>query len=453
MTERETIAAISTAPGRAAISLIRISGQAAAEIAIRLGLGRLKPRRATYGRLRHPEDGRTLDTVMATYLEGPGSYTGEDMLEIGCHGGFITPQLILDACISAGARSAHEGEFTRRAFLNGKLDLLQVEAVGDLIDARSEALHRGAIFQLERGLSERIESLRTSLLELRALMAYEIDFPDEDDGPVAPARIDADGREIQAQLNELLRFAPEGELLREGALTVIAGHPNQGKSSVFNALLGEQRAIVTEQPGTTRDAIEALLSVEGYPFRLVDTAGLRERAERVERLGIEVAQRYLECADLVLFCAEASREMDPEERAFLQSLEHGADGSDGAEVMILRTKSDLAPARRLQKREVCVSARTGEGFERLRAQLVAHAFAGLSTSGEAPLVTRRRQVRGLKRAARDMTDFLEARAAGLPAEMAVTHLEEAAAALGELLGVATTEDILDVLFRGFCVGK
>src|SRR2546422_3976900 len=228
-------------------------------------------------------------------------------VEISTHGGLLVPAEAVAALVAAGARLARPGEFTRRAVLNGKLDLLQAEATADLIDAGSPAQRRRALQQLDRGLSGRLAALRAELLELEALIAYDIDFPEEDEGPVSPARVTAAWRAVRERIAGLVATAPEGERLREGALLVIAGRPNAGKSSLFNALLGRERAIVTEVPGTTRDAIEAYAVIAGFPFRLVDTAGLRDSGDRVEEIGIEVARQYLGAADLVLVCRDAGR--------------------------------------------------------------------------------------------------------------------------------------------------
>ena len=263
MANVSTIAAISTPPGRGALAVVRVSGPDAALIATRLGLPGDEARVARHATLRHPASQEPVDDVVAVRFSGPASYTGEDMLEISCHGGSLAPQLVLEAVCAAGARQAEPGEFTRKAFLNGKVDLMQAEATLDLIEARSPAMHRAALFQLDRGLSRRIEDLREELLGLQALIAYDIDFPEEDDGPVPAVRIDEAADRLVSGLSRMLELAPEGELLRDGALTVVAGRPNAGKSSVFNALLGFERAIVTEEPGTTRDAIEGLVSVDG----------------------------------------------------------------------------------------------------------------------------------------------------------------------------------------------
>lgn len=449
MRHPDTIAAISTAPGRSALAMVRVSGPDTRAVAGRLGLGDLPPRRAVHAKVRHPGTGETVDRPVAVRFEGPASYTGEDMLELSCHGGALVPQLVLDAVCAAGARLANPGEFTRRAYLNGRMDLLQAEATLDLIDARAPAMGRAALFQLERGLSRRIEDLRKRLIELQALLAYDIDFPEEDEGPVDPVRIEESAAGLQGALVRMLELAPEGELLRDGALTVIAGRPNAGKSSIFNALLGFERAIVTEEPGTTRDAIEAMVSLSGYPFRLVDTAGLRADATRVEGLGIEVARGYLDRADLILMCVEAGRERGSDEREF------EARYAGAASVLLLRTKSDRAAADGGGAGEAGleVSAHTGEGLAELREAMLGAVFAGIRVTEDVPLVTRHRHARCLRRAERDTGAFLRARSEGLPAEVAATHLQDAVLALEELVGSVSTEDVLDAVFSDFCVGK
>ena len=455
----DTIAAVGTAPGVAALALVRLSGPDARRV-----LGALTPERdgpfpgrtPTLSRIRHPETGELLDRGLVTVFPAPASYTGEEMVEISTHGGWLVPSLVLDACVAAGARQAEAGEFTRRAYLNGKVDLVQAEAVADLVESRSRALHGAALGQLERGLSARLAALREDLVGLEALLVHHIDFPEEDEPPVPLERIVEEGRSVVRALRELLRTAPEGELLREGALTVLAGPPNSGKSSLFNALVGEERAIVTEIPGTTRDALEAVVSLGGFPFRLVDTAGLREAEEAVERLGIEVAERYLGDADLVLFCHDAPGSLEAPARAFVETW------SEGRPVVLLRTKADLREDADAEDAgggggasdgagpvaALTVSARTGRGLDELRAVLPRLVYGGLVEAGvRAPVLTRARQRRGVGKALQEVEAFVGAVEDGVPAEMAATHLRPAETALEELLGVIAPDEVLDRLFR------
>jgi tRNA modification GTPase len=377
-----------------------------------------------------------VDEVLAACFPAPRSYTGEDMVELSTHGGLVVPAAAVAAFVAAGARLAEPGEFTRRAVLNGKMDLLQAEATADLIDAGSPAQRRRALHQLERGLSGRLAALRQEVLELEGLIAYDIDFPEEDEGPVSEARVRGAWNVVRGRISDLLRTAPEGERLREGALLVIAGRPNAGKSSLFNALLGTERAIVTEVPGTTRDAIEAHAVIEGFPFRLIDTAGLRESEERVERLGIEVSRKYLAAADLVLFCEEAE---DSGRAAFLAQVR--------APVVVVRTKVDLSGGDG-------VSVVTGAGLDTLRKRLAEVAFGQLLALGDVePIVTRARHRAALERALTEIDAFGAARAAGIDAAATATHLRAAVLALDDLIGVVTPDDVLDRVFATFCVGK
>jgi len=443
----DTIAALSTPPGRSAIALIRVSGRAAFDVAARVlsPFDPGAPGRVRRSRARRPGTPEPLDDVLYAVFRAPASFTGDDLVEISTHGGLLVPAEVLGALFAAGARAAAPGEFTRRALANGKLDLLQAEAIGDLIDATAPAQRRAALDQLDRGLSARIGNLRSQVLEVEALVSYDIDFPEEDEGPVPPARVDRAVDDLRAALSAMVATAAEGGRLREGALCVIAGAPNAGKSSLFNALLGQERAIVTELPGTTRDAIEAGATCGGFPFRLVDTAGLRASDDRVERLGIEVSRRYLAAADVVLFCAEAGRSLSAEERAFLAEV--------AAPVLLVRTKADVAPAGGADG-DLAVSALTGAGLVALRDRLAALAFAQLSaTADPGPVLTRERHRAALARALEEVKEFAAARGAGLEAVVAATHLRAAATALEDLIGLVTPDDVLERVFASFCVGK
>ncbi len=448
----DVIAAIATAPGRGALAVVRVSGRGTHEL-VRPMIAPWpdRPRVVTRARVQDP-DGEPLDDAVVLRYDAPHSYTGEDAIEIITHGGGLVPALVLEALVAAGARQALPGEFTRRALLAGKMDLLQAEALADLIAAGSRAAHRTALGQLDGGLSRRVESLRDALLDLEALIAYDIDFPEEDDGPIPAARIEGAIESALAALDRLLATARAGELVREGALVVIAGAPNAGKSSLFNALLGVQRAIVTPVPGTTRDALEAVIDGGGWPLRLVDTAGLRDTDELVERLGIEVSERYLRAADLVLACAD--------DDTSLRQLVHAVGTLSGAPLLPVRTKADLvsgaagAPG---VATAIAVSAITGEGLEALLERVNAtldRAAPDLVVSGDEPLLTRARHRGAVERAREELARFREAwGGARVPAVVAAVHLRAAVGALEELVGTVGVEEVLGRLFERFCVGK
>jgi tRNA modification GTPase len=443
-----TIAAIATPPGRGALAIVRLSGRDMLTVAARL-LDRIPtaPRRAWMARVMDPDDGTILDEVVATWYAAPRSFTGEDLLEISTHGGLHVPTSVLAAAIRAGARDAAPGEFTRRAVLNGKLDLLQAEAIGDLIDARSSAAQRQALRQLDGGLSARVQALRDRIIAVESLVAYDIDFPEEGDGPVSRERIDTALEEALHAVRTLLATAEQGTLVHDGALVVLAGAPNVGKSSLFNALLGEARAIVTEIPGTTRDAIEAMLDRPRWPLRLVDTAGLRDTTDSLERLGIEVSSRYLARAALVLACGD--------DASAVANVRRLIGGSTTAPVLGVLTKSDLVPHREQITDVVPVSAHTGEGLEALLAAIdgTLAAMHGAARH-ELPGLTRARHRAAVARAIEELEAFRAAQELGaIPTSIAAIHVRHAADALDELIGVIRTDDVLDVVFRQFCVGK
>ncbi|HEU4697746.1 MAG TPA: tRNA uridine-5-carboxymethylaminomethyl(34) synthesis GTPase MnmE [Gemmatimonadales bacterium] len=442
----DSIAALATGPGRAALAVVRLDGRGAFEVAARVipGFRADRPRRATLATFRDAA-GRAIDRGLYTVFPAPHSYTGHDLVELACHGGLAVVGQLLAALHAAGARPAAPGEFTRRAVLNGKLDLVQAEAVGDLIDATAPRQTRAALARLEGGLSRRLAELREALVEAQALLSYEIDFPEEDDGPVPAATIRAGLEALAARLDRLLASAPAGERLRAGALVVLAGRPNAGKSSLFNALLGTDRALVTEIPGTTRDAVEAATSFDGWPVRLADTAGIWDSPDRIDRMGIEVSRRWLAAADLVLLCVESGRPLAPDEAAILT--DHPA--------LLVRTKADL-------HRDICdagqngvpVSVVTAEGLAHLRAAVVARVFeAGLSATDVEQAVAHERHRQALATARAEVADALGHIGATGDAVLASHHLRLAATALDELVGAIDVEQILDRVFGSFCVGK
>lgn len=438
----DPIAALATPPGRSAVAVIRLSGDGAFALAARIVRGfRATPPRTARLATFHDPAGDIIDRGLYTVFPGPDSYTGDDLVELSCHGGLLVPSRLLAAAHAAGARPAAPGEFTRRAVLNGKLDLVQAEAVGDLIDATVPAQAQVALHQLDGGLSRRLGELRVSLVDAQALLAYDIDFPGEDDGPIGPGRIAECLADVRVRIERLLAGAASGQRLREGALLVLAGRPNAGKSSLFNALLGLDRALVTEIPGTTRDAIEAHTEFLGWPVRLVDTAGLWDPSARLDLLGVEVSRRYLAAADLVLLCVEAGREVEADEAGIVA----------GRPTIVTRTKVDLHP---VAPDEIGVSAVSGEGLGALRHAAAERLFGvRVSLADLEPGLTRARHRVALGRAAAALADALPHLLPPGDAVLAAHHVREATAALDEMVGMVDIEDVLERVFGSFCVGK
>jgi tRNA modification GTPase len=444
----DSIAALATAHGRGAISVVRLSGPDALDIASQIvEPWPTEPRRATLCRILDSEGKQALDQALVTTFIAPDSFTGENLVEISGHGGHYVPAIVLETLISRGARPALPGEFTRRAVLNGKLDITQAEAIGDLVDARSGAMHRIALDQLDGGLSRRIAELREQLISVESLIAYDIDFPEEDDGPISHDRVMSEISQLEKSLDALLATIPLGEVIREGAVAVIAGLPNVGKSSLFNALLGRSRAIVTDIPGTTRDAIEGFIETKRWPLRLVDTAGLREATDVVERIGIEVSEKYLGWANVVLACGDSD--------SSLSQVMATLDGKTAAPVIRVRTKADLSSFPDAEFFDVKVSAETGEGLSDLidRIDEVLAASVG-NVVVDTPILTRSRHIHGITQARSEIEEFSKAwREQKLPPPVAAVHLRSATVALESLIGAVSTEDVLDRVFSSFCVGK
>jgi tRNA modification GTPase len=446
----DTIVAVATAQGRGALAIVRLSGPGAHDLArTALRPWPASARRATRVRV-YDTSGALLDECVAVYYRSPASFTGEDAVEITCHGGALASATIAASLVARGARPAEPGEFTRRAVLNGKLDLLQAEAIGDLVDAASRPAQRVALAQLDGGLSRRVEQLRQDILGLEALAAYDIDFPEEDDGPIPAARILGAAADVIDALDRLIATAGTGEVVREGAVVVIAGMPNAGKSSLFNALLGRRRAIVTEVPGTTRDALEAVIEAEGWPVRLVDTAGLRDATEFVERLGIEMSREYLERAAAVIVCGD-SRASLAATRSVVQEL-------TAAPLVLVHTKADLLEGTEraaAASEALPVSAESGEGLSGLLGAIATALRASKgSLALDAPVITRERHRFAIEKARDELREFHSAFASrAVPAVVAAVHLREATRNLEELIGAVEVEDVLERVFRTFCVGK
>jgi tRNA modification GTPase len=428
---RETIAAVATPPGRGGIGVVRVSGPAVPRIA-RAILGRLpEPRVATYGAFAD------LDEGIALYFPAPHSYTGEEVLELQGHGGPVVMQALLGACLDAGARLAEPGEFTRRAFLEGKLDLAQAEAVADLIDAATQEAARSALRSLAGEFSAAIDELVAQLIELRALVEAMLDFPEEDVDTVHARDAASRLAHVKAALDEILARSRQGSLLRSGVHVVLAGRPNVGKSSLLNRLAGDERAIVAPVPGTTRDALREPVQIEGVPLVLVDTAGLRRDADAIEQLGIERTRRELESADVILVVREAGGKAPPPEDL----------PAHAARIEVFN-KIDLAPGFAAPGKGIAVSAKTGAGLDRLR-QAILEA-AGWAATGESAFLARERHLRALESA--------RAHLASAERELSrwdlfAEELRLAQVALGAITGEYRADDLLGEIFARFCIGK
>lgn len=446
MRNADTIAAVATAPGRAGIGVIRASGPAVPAI-IRGLIGReLPPREAVLCSFRSA-DGEAIDRGVALYFPAPRSYTGEDVLELQGHGGPAVLQLLLRRCAELGARAAEPGEFTQRAFFNDKLDLAQAESVADLIDASSELAARGAMRSLAGEFSSRIHNLNRGLIELRALVEATLDFPEEDVDFLDQA--DARGRlaKLQCDLDEILKAARQGAILREGARVVLIGQPNVGKSSLMNRLAREEVAIVTEIPGTTRDPLRHQLTIDGVPLHVIDTAGLRDSNDTVEKLGMERTWREIASADIALLVMDVSRGMTEGDKAILERL------PQKIHKLFVFNKIDIAGidadcADETSHTEIRLSAKTGQGLNLLHDALLRG--IGWQPAEEVQFLARERHLQALEEAREALK---KAASSGTAIELFAEELRMAQRALGRITGEFSADDLLGEIFSRFCIGK
>ncbi|MCL6643974.1 MAG: tRNA uridine-5-carboxymethylaminomethyl(34) synthesis GTPase MnmE [Dehalococcoidia bacterium] len=450
----DTIVAIATPLGEGGIGIIRLSGPEARPVLERLvvparrGGHGWQPWRLTYGHVREPVGGAVVDEVLAVWMRAPHTYTRQDVAEIHCHGGYAPLRRVLELCLEAGARLAGPGEFTLRAFLNGRIDLAQAEAVVDVVRARSRVGLQAAVGQLEGRLSERVREVRAGLVAALAHLEAAIDFPADE---IPAFDLEAALTMAQEQLDQVLAGADEGVLYRQGIRTAIVGRPNVGKSSLLNALLGSERAIVTPFPGTTRDTVEETALLGGIPLVLVDTAGIRRTADPVERLGVERSERAIAAADLVLLVVDGSEPLAPDDHAI-------ADLARGRPTVLVVNKADLPAAPGMERPfaglpTVHISALTGEGLERLERTVLETVLRGRVHAGEVPLVSRPRHAGALKRARAHVAAALEAHRDGWPEDCLAIDVRGAVSALGEITGETVSEDLLAHIFGEFCIGK
>lgn len=456
----DTIAAISTPLGEGGIGIVRLSGPAAVEIAGKI----FRARRGEwadaagssliYGHI-YDFDGAVVDEVLLGYMKAPRTYTREDVVEINCHGGALPLKKILELVLAAGARLARPGEFSLRAFLNGRMDLAQAESVIDIIRAKTEGGLRLAAGQLKGDLSKKIFTLQDKLLGLLAQVEANIDFPDEDLEAKTMEEISLYSGEIIRELKELIRGAEAGKIYREGISTIIIGRPNVGKSSLLNALLRENRAIVTDIPGTTRDIIEEIINIGGIPLKVIDTAGLHETENIIEKIGIERTKENIEKAGLVLLVLDASNELTGEDLAVIESVgeKKAVFLINKADIEEKKIDPDQVAARASGRPVLWISAKKGTGLEQLEKIIYEMVMEGQIANNDTVLVTSVRHKQALEKAAAHLEDARSGITGSVPVDIIAIDIRAAWEALGEITGSTVTEDLLDRIFADFCIGK
>ncbi|PSL45937.1 tRNA modification GTPase trmE [Salsuginibacillus halophilus] len=459
MMEFDTIAAISTPAGEGAIAIVRLSGSDAVTIGDQVFQGKTTLAQAdthtiNYGHLIEPETSDVVEEVMVSVLRAPKTFTKEDIIEINCHGGVVSVNKVLDLVLSSGARLADPGEFTKRAFLNGRIDLSQAEGVMDLIRAKTDRAMNVAVSQVQGRLAEQVRGLRQELLETVANVEVNIDYPEYDADTVTLELLKEKGGAVKDEIDQLLRTAKQGKILREGIATAIIGRPNVGKSSLMNSFVHENKAIVTEIPGTTRDVLEEYVNVRGVPLRLIDTAGIRETEDVVEKIGVERSRQVLQDADLVMLVLNAAEPLGDEDRALFEAMK-------GMNAVIVLNKTDLS--QQIDENEVrelagsrpviATSLLQSEGVEELE-DAIAHLFfdEGVET-GDLTYVSNARHIAQLRQARQSIEDALEAADADIPVDMVQIDITRAWEHLGEIVGENAPDHLIDQLFSQFCLGK
>jgi len=458
MKEFDTIAAISTNIGEGGISIIRVSGDKSIDIVDSIFLGKnnrkihdIKSYTMRYGHIID-KNGNRLDEVIISYMKGPKSFTAEDTIEINCHGGVVGTNRILQEVVRAGARIAEPGEFTKRAFLNGRIDLSQAEAVMDIIRAKTELSMKSALMQSEGSISREIKAIRNKLLSVIAHIEVTVDYPEEDIEEVTAAGVSEDVTKIIGEIDILLSTADEGKILREGLSTVIVGKPNVGKSSLLNALVKEKRAIVTDVPGTTRDAIEEYISIEGIPIKIVDTAGIRETEDIVEKIGVQKSKEKIDEADLVILILDSSNKLSREDREIIKYIKE-------KKYIVLLNKSDLGGKIEMEELQnlkskyiTKISVKTGEGLNYVKEHIKDLFFKG-EIKTEGVFVTNNRHKQSLIRSKENLESSLNALEYTSAIDLASIDIRNAWVNLGEITGEALEEDIIHKIFSEFCLGK
>ena len=455
----DTIAAIATPVGMGGIGIIKISGPKALAIATQIfrPYGTSPPFKSHHlycGEVFNPNQGNTLDEALLSFMAKPRSYTREDVVEINCHSGYLVLQEILALVAGAGARLAEPGEFTKRAFLNGRIDLTQAEAVVDLVESKTALNLTFATNQLKGTLSQEIKALKEGLVELLSTLEASIDFPEDDLDITSPPRLVAQTDRLILRVEKLLNTYTKGRLYREGVSTIIAGRPNVGKSSLFNALLGEERTIVTPEPGTTRDFIEEVINLKGIPLKIIDTAGLRDPKDSIEKEGVRLTRNKLDQADLTLLVIDGSLNLDKEDERLFRAL-------NGKKVVVACNKADLP--RKVSLGEVKgllpaspvvpISALYKTGIEELRESVFSLFISPATSSPSSLLISNLRHKLALEKTLAHTRGAKESLQKKVPHEFTASDFQAALHSLGEITGQTSTEEILDQVFSRFCVGK
>jgi len=460
MYEKDTIAAIATAIGESSIGIIRISGPESIRIAddiFRFAGKRKKwsSFRLYYGFINHPEEKAILDEVLLGIMFAPKSYTRENMVEIHTHGGYVSMRRILQLVLDTGARLAEPGEFTKRAFLNGRIDLSQAEAVADIIRAKTDASLDLALRQLEGELSERLHEIMSVLVELAAFLEAAIDFPEDDVEELGLAEVKRRITKAHGMAQHLLDSAHSGRILRDGLKTVILGKPNVGKSSLLNAMVKQNRAIVTAIPGTTRDIIEETVNVRGIPLQVVDTAGIRDTEDLVEQLGVEKAIEYANKADLVLFVLDDTEGISQSDRRIMEILSE-------RKTIVLVNKTDVSKNRITEEditelmgksAAIRISVKDGTGMETLEDEICNMVYSGTLQTSESLIIANARHIQLLKKATESLQEALGSLENHIPVDMVSIDVRNAIQSLGEIVGSHVSEDLLNMIFSQFCIGK
>ncbi|MES9682137.1 tRNA uridine-5-carboxymethylaminomethyl(34) synthesis GTPase MnmE [Gottfriedia acidiceleris] len=457
--EFDTITAISTPKGEGAIAIVRLSGDEAVQIANKLfkekDLNIVDSHTIHYGHLVDPSSGNTVEEVMVSILRAPKTFTREDVVEINCHGGIFSVNKVLELVLSQGARLAEPGEFTKRAFLNGRIDLSQAEAVMDLIRSKTDRAMAIAMNQVEGRLSKLVNSLRQTLLEILAHIEVNIDYPEYDDvEEMTNTVLIEKAKTVRVEIQKLLETSKQGKILREGLSTVIIGRPNVGKSSLLNTLVQESKAIVTDIPGTTRDVIEEYVNVKGVPLRLIDTAGIRETKDVVEAIGVERSKKVLNLADLVLFVLNNNEQLSEEDRKLFAEM-------SGKDVIVIINKTDLSQKLDLNEVKALVgnativttSLKEEKGIDDLEKAIANLYFEGQIEAQDLTYLSNARHIALLKQSEQTINDAIEAMKNGMPIDLVQIDLTRAWELLGEIVGDTVQESLINQLFSQFCLGK